>query len=397
MLKTQSAMGLFKLSVLAAAVTVGLSACGGGTAPPATGTTTGTSAGSTSTTGGTTTGGTTTSSSYTIGGTVSGLGATPVVLANGTDTLTVSNNGSFTFGNSVASGGTYNVTVQTQPSGEYCSVSAGSGAASANVSNIVVSCAVPSPVAFSSGFTGPGGNAAPSFTGLTADGGATGGFSGSNFDTNFQCADTSGATCGGGVAANGSKATSGEYQYYQTGTPATGEFVGLYVFAPGVTAFSTSGNTAGITLAGQTQVSFEFNDNPEWATQGAAVNGGSDVLVELETGNLYTVSGQPCHITLGDVFNPTAGAAATVYTLNLSSFTMVNSCGNTSMTVAQALTQPISEFIVEGAGGTNGGKPVAVTAGNPSATSSFNSTVPNTAAPPVYPTTVALTGPITFQ
>jgi len=79
---------------------------------------------------------------YTIGGTVSGLApSTQVVLANnGGNNLTVSSNGSFTFTQPVNSGGAYAVTVVTQPTGETCSVGSGSGTATANVTNVTVSC-----------------------------------------------------------------------------------------------------------------------------------------------------------------------------------------------------------------------------------------------------------------
>jgi hypothetical protein len=81
---------------------------------------------------------------YTIGGTVSGLSssATVVLLDNGGDALTVTGNGTFTFKTALASAAAYTVTVGTQPSGENCTVSAGSGTvATANVTSVVVSCA----------------------------------------------------------------------------------------------------------------------------------------------------------------------------------------------------------------------------------------------------------------
>src|SRR5215472_6450798 len=79
---------------------------------------------------------------FTIGGTISGIpsGGSAVLVDNGTDTLTVSSNGSFTFNNTVASGGAYLVTVQTPPTGETCSVSNGNGTATANVTNVSVVC-----------------------------------------------------------------------------------------------------------------------------------------------------------------------------------------------------------------------------------------------------------------
>jgi N-acetylneuraminic acid mutarotase len=80
--------------------------------------------------------------SYTIGGTVSGLLSTGLVLQdNGADDLTVSATGSFTFATSIASGGAYTVTILTQPAGQVCSVSNGSGTVgAANIINISVAC-----------------------------------------------------------------------------------------------------------------------------------------------------------------------------------------------------------------------------------------------------------------
>jgi hypothetical protein len=80
-----------------------------------------------------------------IGGTVTGLaksGSGLVLQDNGGDNLTVKANGSFTFPTLVPAGGTYKVTVLTQPSGpnQTCTVSNGTGTANANVVNVQVIC-----------------------------------------------------------------------------------------------------------------------------------------------------------------------------------------------------------------------------------------------------------------
>ena len=79
---------------------------------------------------------------YTIGGTVSGLAASGLTLDdNGGDTLTVSSGATtFTFSTALASGAAYAVTVASQPNGELCTVSSGTGTATANVTSVVVSC-----------------------------------------------------------------------------------------------------------------------------------------------------------------------------------------------------------------------------------------------------------------
>ena len=81
----------------------------------------------------------------TIGGTVSGLvsGSSVILQDNGGDSLTVTASGPFTFKTPVT-GPTdaYAVTVNTQPTGpnQICTVANGSGTATANVTNVAVTC-----------------------------------------------------------------------------------------------------------------------------------------------------------------------------------------------------------------------------------------------------------------
>jgi hypothetical protein len=80
---------------------------------------------------------------YTIGGTVTGLssGASVALLDNGGGSQTVTANGAFTFTTSLSSGAPYNVTVGTQPAGETCTITSGSGTvAAANVASVLVAC-----------------------------------------------------------------------------------------------------------------------------------------------------------------------------------------------------------------------------------------------------------------
>ena len=79
--------------------------------------------------------------SFTVGGAVSGLSGTVVLQDNGGDNLSVSANGSFTFATPLPSGAPYNVTVKTNPSGQTCTVSNGTGTVgSANVTSVTVTC-----------------------------------------------------------------------------------------------------------------------------------------------------------------------------------------------------------------------------------------------------------------
>ena len=78
---------------------------------------------------------------YSVGGTVSGLSGTLVLQNNGGNNFTRTANGSFTFSTRVTSGSSYNVTVLSQPLGQTCTVTNGSGAIrSANVTNVLVAC-----------------------------------------------------------------------------------------------------------------------------------------------------------------------------------------------------------------------------------------------------------------
>lgn len=79
---------------------------------------------------------------FSIGGTASGLSGT-VVLQESTsgDSIAVTSNGAFKFPEEVAQGTNYTVSVYKQPAGQTCTVSAGSGSATDDVSNIVVTCA----------------------------------------------------------------------------------------------------------------------------------------------------------------------------------------------------------------------------------------------------------------
>lgn len=81
---------------------------------------------------------------HTVAGTVSGLlSATALVLENNAgDPITVSSNGSFVFPTSVPYGGSYAVTVASQPRGQTCAAGQHTGVGmAADVTNIVVTCA----------------------------------------------------------------------------------------------------------------------------------------------------------------------------------------------------------------------------------------------------------------
>ena len=81
---------------------------------------------------------------YTVGGNVSGLTGSGLVLSlnAGAQTLPVAASGAFTFPTGLADTSPYAVTIGTQPAGQTCTVSNGSGTiAGANVTNVAVACA----------------------------------------------------------------------------------------------------------------------------------------------------------------------------------------------------------------------------------------------------------------
>ena len=82
------------------------------------------------------------STTYTVGGTVSDLTGTGLELQNaGADTLAITDNGSFTFPTELAVGTPYVVAVSTQPTGQTCTVSDGSGTISdQDVTDVAVNC-----------------------------------------------------------------------------------------------------------------------------------------------------------------------------------------------------------------------------------------------------------------
>ena len=233
-----------------------------------------------------------------------------------------------------------------------------------------------SPLIFSSGFAA--GN-------LTIEGGAYYGYSGSNLD-GFNCSGDP-AWCGSG--SGGSGATSFFFLYYQTPSPATALYAGIGILAPGVTSISSTGDTAGgVQISGQTTVNFKLNENPEWFASGT-----NNFGVLLTLNKWYDVDAgaavAPCNIKLLAVVSPLNNGAAADYAIPLNSFAVIQSCNTNLNTPALALAgQKIVSLDFQAAGGTAalptvGGK-----------TTGANLSV---AAGGVYPTTLALTGGISFQ
>lgn len=79
---------------------------------------------------------------YSLGGSITGLTASGLVLANGTATVSpVAGASTFSFPAALASGTSYDVVVQTQPTGEVCTVTSGSGTiGSASATAVSITC-----------------------------------------------------------------------------------------------------------------------------------------------------------------------------------------------------------------------------------------------------------------
>lgn len=78
---------------------------------------------------------------YTLGGFISGVSGTVVLQDNGGDNLALGADGSFIFATPLANGSSYRVSVLSQPLGQACMVSNGSGTITGtNVKNVAVNC-----------------------------------------------------------------------------------------------------------------------------------------------------------------------------------------------------------------------------------------------------------------
>ena len=232
---------------------------------------------------------------FTIGGTVSGLntGASVTLLDNATDSLTVSTNGTFTFKTALATGAGYNVTIASQPSNETCTITNASGTvASANVSNVSVSCVTNT---FTIGGTVNGLNSGASVTLLDN---ATDSLTIiTNGTLTFKTPLATGATYNVTIATQPTNETC-------TITNASGTVVSANITNVSVSC-ATNTFTIGGTVSGlNTGASVTLLDN---ATDSLTVgtNGAFTFKIALATGAAYSVTvstqptGQTCTITNG--------------------------------------------------------------------------------------------------
>jgi len=103
---------------------------------------------------------------HTVGGTVTGLAGSLVLQNNAGDDLKLTADGKFTFATALVEGSAYEVSVRTQPLWQFCTVTKGSGKASADVGDVAVACSAA--VAQVSTFAGSGATGAVDGNGSAA-------------------------------------------------------------------------------------------------------------------------------------------------------------------------------------------------------------------------------------
>ena len=229
--------------------------------------------------------------SFSVGGAVSGLSGTVVLQDNGGDNLSLTASGSFTFATSLASGAAYSVTVKTNPSGQTCTVSNGSGTvAAANVTNVAVSCAAAASFSVGGAVSGLSGTVVLQDNGgdnlsLTASGSftfATSLASGAAYSVTVKT-NPSGQTC---TVSNGS------------GTVAAANVTNVAVSCAAAASFSVGGTVSG--LSGTVVLQDNGGDNLS-----VTASGSFTFATSLASGAAYSVtvktnpSGQTCTVSNG--------------------------------------------------------------------------------------------------
>ncbi len=234
---------------------------------------------------------------YTIGGTISGLtGAGLVLRNNGSDNLAPNPNSAttaFTFNTAIANGNPYNVTVSTQPVGQSCSVTNGSGTvAGANITNVQVTCTdIPTYTIGGtiSGLTGTG-------LVLQNNGGNNRSIS-TNGAFNFSTALVNGSSYNVSVLAQPSGQTCSVTN--SGGTVASANVTNVQVNCL-TNTYTISGNVSGLTGSGLVLQNNGGNNIT------ISVNGAFTFSSAIASGNTYSVTvltqpnGQTCGVTNGN-------------------------------------------------------------------------------------------------
>ena len=266
-------------------------------------------------------------STYSVGGTVSGLSGTVVLQDNGGDNLSVSANGGFTFATPLVSGAGYSVTVKTNPSGQACTVSNGSGTiGSANVTNVAVSCTASTATSASDDFSRADGSLGPNWTNIS-DGGlaitsqAVAGTAAAGVSGDIRTAETYASDQYSQVTVTSTQLTAGQWIGPMVRAQNSGQsaYVGIYNWSNGnpvLMLFERSGSnwtqlgstynsgplSAGaqleVTAIGST-ISFLLNGVTRISATDTSLTGGAPGIMSYGTGQVDNWSGASITVTSG--------------------------------------------------------------------------------------------------
>lgn len=228
---------------------------------------------------------------YSIGGDISGLVGSITLQNNGANNLVKTTDGSFTFATELDSGATYLVTVSSQPTGQTCTVTNGSGTATTDVTNVAVTCADIPTYSIGGNVSGLSGsvtlqnNSGDNLT-LSAEGNFA-------FATKLLEGVAYAVTISSQPATQTCAVTAGG-----NGTVATADVTNVVVECVTVTKFTVGGTVSG--LSGS--VTLQNNDGDDLTL---SADGSFTFATAVTTGDAYvvTVSAQPatqtCTVTAG--------------------------------------------------------------------------------------------------
>ncbi|HEY9028196.1 MAG TPA: hypothetical protein VIP05_28135 [Burkholderiaceae bacterium] len=277
---------------------------------------------------------------------------------------------------------TVSATTLTLVASGQCSITAsqagdGNYAAAAPVTvTFAVGDAPPPVLTFASGYQS---------TTSTIEGGSISTYAGSNKD-GWWCSDPN--WCSSTVGSDGASFTfSYSIQPSDPHHPNSdnwmGGYFGFQIFAPGVSGFSSTGNTlAGVQIDKQSTLKFELAEDPVWFSTVGSNAHNADVKVTLVLGHFAlkaSNNNSPCNVALQATMTPSS-ASTQGYELQLGSFSAFSeSCGLTGLDPATELrTYPVVQMKFDAA----------------TTNTSASTTSPTD---PSYPTALTLSGAITFQ
>lgn len=192
---------------------------------------------------------------FSITASIIGLTANGLVLQNngGSGVTVASGAATATIATGVSSGTSYAVSVQTQPTGRFCTVANGSGTVSANVSNVAVTCTAISSTTYTVGgtITGLGGTG----LGLRLNGSTDAAFNVSPASGAISFAFTAGLQTGTAYSVTIPSQPTGPTQgcFFtagQTGTIGTSNVSNVAITCNNSAPYTVSGTVSGLTATG---------------------------------------------------------------------------------------------------------------------------------------------------